>query len=56
MKLTPTELKFIQSTLLSKRQYRYTSVPCLATVWEPWMETFLKKITDELEVHEQVQS
>jgi hypothetical protein len=50
MKLTTKELEYVKNVLLAKRSYRYTSIPCLATVWEPWMETFLQKITDELEV------
>ena len=50
MKLSNKELKYIQNTLLSKKAYRHTSIPCLATVWEPWMEAFLQKVTDELDV------
>ena len=50
MRLTNKELRLIKGVLETKRMYRNTSVPCKATVWEPWMESFLKKVTDELEV------
>ena len=50
MKLSTKELEFIKNNLLAKRSYRYSTLPCTATVWEPWMETLLTKVTDELEV------
>jgi hypothetical protein len=48
MKLTITELTWIRNNLLAARSYRYTNVPLKATLWEPWKEGFLQKITDEL--------
>ena len=50
MRLSQKELKFIKNMLDAKRAYRYSTLPCTATVWEPFMETLHTKITDELEV------
>ena len=48
MKLTERELSWVRQNLLTQRMYRHTNVPLRATIWEPWKENFLKKITDEL--------
>ena len=48
MRLTTTELKWIRNNLLAARAYRHTNVAMKVTLWEPWKEGFLKKITDEL--------
>jgi len=50
MRLTEKELKWIRSNLLAAKAYRHTNVPLSAVLWEPWKETFLKKITDELDI------
>ena len=55
MKLTKNELRYIKHTLIAKKAYRHTNIPLRATVWEPWMESFLQKVSDELEVLEQDQ-
>jgi len=52
MRLTKNELSYIKHTLIAKKAYRHTSLPCRATIWEPWMESFLQKVTDELDVLE----
>ena len=52
MKLTKNELSYIKHTLIAKKAYRYTNLPCRATIWEPWMEAFLQKVSDELDVLE----
>ena len=44
MRLTHKELLFIHNVLAAKRVYR------TPPVWEPWMESLLTKIDDELEV------
>ena len=49
MKLSRRELQWVQANLISRRMYRNTNVPLRATVWEPWMEAFFKKINDELD-------
>jgi len=50
MKLTTTELEFVRNNLQARRAYRYTDIPLAPLVWEPWMESLLSKVTDELEV------
>ena len=48
MKLSQKELEWIRNGLLAAYSLRNTSLPLRATVWEPWKEAFLNKITDEL--------
>ena len=48
MRLTERELSWVRQNLLAQRMYKNTNIPLRATVWEPWKESFLKKITDEL--------
>ena len=48
MRLTENELKWVRQNLLSQRMYRGMELPFGAVLWEPWKESFLKKITDEL--------
>lgn len=48
MRLSTKELEWVRNHLLSARALRNTSIPLRATVWEPWKEVFLQKITDEL--------
>lgn len=50
MRLSQKELKWVHQNLITRRMYRNATLPCRATVWEPWMESFFKKITDELEL------
>jgi hypothetical protein len=50
MKLSKKELEWVRTNLISRRMYRHTNVPLRATVWEPWMEVFFKKINDELDL------
>ena len=50
MRLSQRELVFIKNNLLARRAYRRTEAPLNPLVWEPWMETLLTKVTDELEV------
>lgn len=46
MKLTPRELQLIRGTLIVRRMYYRDS-----NVWQPWMQSLLQKIEDELEPH-----
>jgi hypothetical protein len=48
MRLSKKELEWVRNGLLAARALRNTSIPLRATVWEPWKESFLTKITDEL--------
>ena len=48
MRLSKKELEWVRNGLLAARSLRNTSIPLRATVWEPWKEAFLSKITDEL--------
>ena len=48
MKLSQKELEWIRNGLLAAYSLRNTSLPLRASVWEPWKEAFLNKITDEL--------
>ena len=48
MHLSKKELEWVRNGLLATRALRNTSIPLRATVWEPWKEAFLNKITDEL--------
>lgn len=48
MRLSQKELEWVRNGLLAARALRNTSIPLRATVWEPWKEAFLTKITDEL--------
>ena len=50
MRLSRKELEFVRNNLLARRAYRYTQVPNNPMVWEPWMQSLLTKVTDELEV------
>ena len=50
MRLTQKELVFIRNNLSARRAYRRTEAPLNPMVWEPWMETLLTKVNDELEV------
>lgn len=50
MRLSQKELKWIRQNLITQRMYRNSTVPCKAVIWEPWKESFLQKITDELDV------
>ncbi len=50
MRLTQKELEFVRNNLQARRAYRYTQVPLNPMTWEPWMQTLLTKVTDELEV------
>ncbi len=48
MRLTERELDRVRQNLLAQRMYRNTNIPLRANIWEPWKESFLQKITDEL--------
>ena len=48
MRLSTKELAWIRNNLLASRSYRHTNIPMKVTMWEPWKEAFLQKITDEL--------
>lgn len=48
MRLSTKELEWVRSNLLAARAYRNTNIPLRANIWEPWKESFLQKITDEL--------
>ena len=50
MRLSKQELQWVRNNLLTQRMYRNSPVPWAAFLWEPWKESFLKKITDELDV------
>lgn len=50
MRLTQQELELVRNHLLAKKAYRDTAVPGGAVVWEPFMQTLLTKINDELQV------
>ena len=48
MRLTERELSWVRQNLLTQRMYKNSNIPLRANIWEPWKESFLKKITDEL--------
>ena len=48
MRLSQRELEWVRQNLLTQRMYRHTNIPLRTTIWEPWKEDFLSKITDEL--------
>ena len=52
MNLTNKELAFIRNNLLAIRAYRDTEVNLDGNPWEPWMEGFLEKITNELTLND----
>ena len=49
MRLSHKELRYVRNNLLSNRGFKGQQLPLSAVVWEDWMESFLKKITDELD-------
>lgn len=49
MRLSSKEMVLIRNYLKSREMFKDTDVPCNATVWEPYMQTLLTKINDELE-------
>jgi len=49
MRLTDREIECFLGHLKAKRLYRNTPIPCGAKVWEPWMDTTIQKLTDELD-------
>ena len=49
MKLSRKELEWVRQNLITQRMYRNATLPCRAVIWEPWKETFFKKINDELD-------
>jgi len=50
MRFSKKELELMRNQLEAKKAYRYTTLPCSAVIWEPYMETLLTKLNDELEV------
>jgi len=50
MRLTTRELMLGRNILITRRSYKYTVAPLGVQSWEPWMETLLTKVTDELEI------
>lgn len=48
MKLTTNELKLFRNVILARKSFATTEVSLGANVWEPWMESTLAKLTDEL--------
>lgn len=50
MRFTKQELELMKNQLEAKKAYRDMRLPCSAVIWEPYMDTLLQKITDELEV------
>ena len=48
MRLSKKALEWVRDGLLAARALRNTSIPLRATVWEPWKEASLSKITDDL--------
>lgn len=50
MRLTEREMKLFLGYLKQRRMYRPTTIPLGASVWEPWMDTTIQKLTDELDV------
>ena len=50
MRLTIKEMVLIRNYLRSRKAYENTNVPLSATIWEPYMNTLLTKIEDELEI------
>lgn len=46
MKLTLKELQLIRGYLIVRQMYHRNS-----DVWQPWMQSLLQKIEDELEPH-----
>lgn len=49
MRLTQRELLLIRNYLLSRKMYEGATCPAGAVIWEPFMETLLQKVNDELE-------
>lgn len=49
MRLSYKEMVLIRNYLKSREMFKDTDVPCNATIWEPYMQTLLTKINDELE-------
>ena len=50
MKLSIKEMVLIRNFLRARKAYANTEVPLGAQVYEPYMETLLTKLEDELEV------
>ncbi len=50
MRLTQKELEFVRNNLQARKAYRFRPAPLNAMSWEPWMQSLLTKVTDELEV------
>ena len=50
MKLSIKEMVLIRNYLRSRKAFEHTNVPLSVTIWEPYMNTLLQKIEDELEV------
>lgn len=49
MRLSFKEMVLIRNYLKSREMFKDTDVPCNTTIWEPYMQTLLTKINDELE-------
>ena len=49
MRLSFKEMVLIRNYLRARAAYKDTDVPCNAVIWEPYMQTLLNKINDELE-------
>ncbi len=49
MKLSFREMVLIRNYLRSRKAYENVNVPLSAVIWEPYMQTLLTKINDELE-------
>lgn len=50
MHLNLRELNYIKHTLIAKRAYRCSPIDPLYKVWDPWMEDFLIRINDAIEI------
>ena len=50
MHLNLLELNYIKHTLIAKRAYRCSPIDPLYKVWDPWMEDFLIRINDAIEI------
>lgn len=48
MKLSKEQLDLLRNTLLSRKMYAPTKIPCGAVIWKPYMEDLLKKIETAL--------
>ena len=48
MKLTTNELKLFRDFILARKSFAAAEVSLGPNVWEPWMESTLDKLTDEL--------